>query len=540
MFARAAPFALVACLAAQGCAARRPRTMTERIGGAIRLRSFASPTAYEAFLRAELHAARGTPAGRTEALRLLHLAAMADPTDPWLIVRQVELRLADGDAASARAQALQATRDFPEAAVAWLCLARVALRAGDHAEAFRAAQQALVLDPDDPDVRAVTAEVTEADPAALAHARRTAPRADAGDRVTADRVFLDPAERIRRAPRSRLRVEAARLRARSQWAEVDRTLSPAARLDPRDSVDRVTVIEARVRDGRPRDAAPWVAALRVGSEPGQVEASRRARLWLLVGRPDLAAEEATAALRERPDDALARRVRAEAWCVMGRWAVCIAELAGVDLDAEDDPLAEPWEAPWAGRPDAARGPGMAFAQARVVAVLALERAGLVDEADRVLSASVARLSEPERALGRDTLRIAWAHTLQTHHPGRSGRALLDAVETRWGIHRRGALRARTDPSAALEDLRVRTGDPHEDALADAWRALVCARGAAGRCAPGEAEAARTRAAEGAPEAAVTLRARGTAEGIDAETARALLRRAAHRDPRSPWNDLLPR
>jgi len=514
--------------------------MVERIGGAPRVRAFASPTAYEAFLRAELAAARGTPAGRAEALALLHLAATADPSDPWLVVRQAELRLDDGDVAGARSDAMAATERFPEAAVAWICLARVAQRAGDPDAAFRAAQRALALEPNDPDVRVATAEVTGADPAALAHARRTAPQADGGDRVTADRVFLDPAERLRRAARTHLRLEAGRLRARGAWAAVDRTLGPAARRDPRDSVDRVTVIEARVRDGRPRDAVPWVAALRVGAEPGQVEAARRARLWLLVLRPDLAEEEATEALRERPEDALARRVRAEAWCAQGHLGRCVEALAAIGVDADDDPLAEPWEAPWAGRPDAARGPGMAFAQVRIVALRALEQAGLVDEAEAVTTASIARLAAPEQALARDTLRVAWAHTLQTHHPTRPRSAWLDAVESRWGVHRRGAMRAHEDTTgAALDDLRVRMGDAHEDALADAWRALLCALPArAARCEAGEAEAARARAEAGAPEAAVTLRARSVAAGVEPDAARTLQQRAAHRDPRSPWNLLL--
>ncbi len=116
--------------------------------------------------------------------------------------------------------------------------------------------------------------------------------------------------------------------------------------------------------------------------------------------------------------------------------------------------------------------------------------------------------------------------------------LLDAVETRWGIHRRGALRARdADPAPALNDLRVRADEAHEDALADAWRALVCARpDAAPLCEPGEADAARTRAARDAPAAPVTLRARARAADLDPETARALRLQADRRDPLSPWRD----
>jgi tetratricopeptide (TPR) repeat protein len=530
--------ALALAVVATGCAQRAQPQMLERIAGTTRVRHFASPTAYEAFLHAEFYAARGTAEGRAEARRRLGLAALADPHDPWLVVRQVALYLDDGDLPGARVRADEATRSFPESAAAWLCSAEVARRGGDEARAFREGQRALGLDPDDPDVRAAVAALADAPPAAVAHARRSAPQADDGDRVTADRVYLDPVERIRRTARTRLRLEAGRLRARSQWAEVDRTLSAAARLDPTDSVDRLTVIEARVRDGRPRDAAPWVAALRVGSQPGQVSAARRARLWLLVRRPDLAEEEADAALRAQPDDQLAQRVRAEAWCALGRVGPCVAALSTVPLDAEDDPLAESWEAPWAGRPDLGRGPGMAFAQARIVAVRALERVGLVDEADRAVAAALVRLNAPEMAFARDALRVAWAHTLATHRPERPRSPLLDAVETRWGIHRRGALRARdADPAPALNDLRVRADEAHEDALADAWRALVCARpDAAPLCEPGEADAARTRAARDAPAAPVTLRARARAADLDPETARALLLQADRRDPLSPWRD----
>lgn len=536
MIVRAAAFALGIVLVAVGCAPPARPQMLERIAGTTRARQFASPTAYEAFLQAEFYAAQGTPAGRAEARRRLALAALADPHDPWLVVRQVELRLSDGDAEGARTQADETTRRFPDSAAAWLCSAEVARHAGDDARAFREGQRALALDPDDPDVRAAVAALADAPPAAVAHARRSAPQADEGDRVTADRVYLDPTERLRRTTRIRLRREAARLRAQSRWAEVDRTLSAAARHDPTHHVDRVTVIEARSRDGRPRDAAPWVAALRVGEQPGQVSATQRARLWLVVRRPDLAAEEADAALRAHPDDALAQRIRAEAWCDLGRIGPCVAALAEVPVDAQDDPLAESWEPPWAGRPDLGRGPGMAFAQTRIVAIRALERAGLVEEANRAVGAALRRLDLPAMAFARDALRIAWAHTLATHHPQQPLGPLLDAVETRWGLHRRGALRARdADPAPALVDLRVRAGEAHEDALADAWRALVCARPeATPHCEPGEADAARARAARDAPAAPVTLRARAGAADIEPATARALRREADRRDPLSPW------
>jgi hypothetical protein len=60
------------------CGAGAHGTTVERIGGAMRTRSFASGTAYEAFLRAEVAMTRGDATG---ASRQLELAIMADPND---------------------------------------------------------------------------------------------------------------------------------------------------------------------------------------------------------------------------------------------------------------------------------------------------------------------------------------------------------------------------------------------------------------------------------------------------------------------------
>ena len=132
--------------------------MLERIAGTTRVRHFASPTAYESFLHAEFYAARGTPEGRAEARRRLGLAALADPHDPWLVVRQVALYLDDGDLPGARVRADEATRSFPESAAAWLCSAEVARRAGDEARAFREGQRALDIGLDDAAVGSATLE----------------------------------------------------------------------------------------------------------------------------------------------------------------------------------------------------------------------------------------------------------------------------------------------------------------------------------------------------------------------------------------------
>jgi hypothetical protein len=120
-----------------------------------------------------------------------------------------------------------------------------------------------------------------------------------------------------------------------------------------------------------------------------------------------------------------------------------------------------------------------------------------------------------------------------------GRAALASAETAWGRHRRAALAAFSEaPAAVLDDLRARSGDAHEDGLADAWVVLVCdARQA--RCEAQDAAATLARAARDAPVAPATLRARAVRTD-DRREAGGLVRRAATIDPASPWTATLLR
>ncbi len=140
---------------------------------------------------------------------------------------------------------------------------------------------------------------------------------------------------------------------------------------------------------------------------------------------------------------------------------------------------------------------------------------------------------------RDRLRVARARALAARGAVAEGRAALAGAETAWGRHRRAALAAFTEaPGAVLDDLRARSGDAHEDALADAWVVLVCDAGQ-GRCDARDAAATLARAARDAPVAPATLRARAV-RSEDRRAAGALVRRAAAIDPASPWTATLLR
>lgn len=537
--------ALALALAALGCAAAPAGALRERVGGAPRLRGFASPTAYEAYLRAEVATARGDHA---QALRQLELAAVADPTDGYLTARRVEVLLAAGDVDAARETAAALTEASPELSAAWLALAEARARANDPTGAMDAARRALALDPDDPDVRAAAAEVAGGDARAIASARAGAPEAREGDRSLAARAMaLDPAGIFRRSAAARRRAIAAEHAERGAWARVDAALSPVVTLDARRVADRIRVIEARALDGRPADAAPLVAGLRLGDGADAVRPAERARLWLLAGRADLAVEEAAAALAASPDDPLARRVLGHARLRLGDTAGAADALAGLSMDAPAGPLVELRRDPLSGAfearahvpGEAVAAPGGQWALARVAVAEALARAGEHALADRLLAAAVTSLTAPDARGARDRLRVARARALAARGAVAEGRAALAGAETAWGRHRRAALTAFTEaPGAALDDLRARAGDAHEDALADAWVVLVCdARRAA--CEPRDAAAALARAVGGAPDAPATLRARA-ARSDDRREAGALVRRAAAIDPASPWTAALLR
>ena len=79
--------------------------------------------------------------------------------------------------------------------------------------------------------------------------------------------------------RSVRRERAARAWAQQDFRAVDQLLTPLVMSDPEDVRDRVRVIEARARDGRPADAARLVAGLRTATGPGGtgIDLAERAR-----------------------------------------------------------------------------------------------------------------------------------------------------------------------------------------------------------------------------------------------------------------------
>lgn len=543
---RRAPTLIALALTALGCATAPEGVLRERIGGASRTRPFASPTAYEAYLRAEVAASRGDHAA---ALRQLDLAELADPSDGFLSVRRVEITASSGDLEGALSLAERVTRDRPELSAAWLALASVRARSGDDAGALTAASRAASLDPDDPDVRAAVSALAGGDERSVADARGGAPDARAGDRVLAARArSLDPAGMFRRSAALRRRAAAHELAARGDWAAVDAMLSPLVELDPTRVADRVRAIEARAFDGRSADAATLVAGLRTGAGEGAVRASERARLWLVASRPDIAAEEARAIVHATPDDLLAIRVLGHALLRSGRLAEGIETLSRVPVETpavarltiEREPFVGGFMGGTGDLPgEEAGAPAVGWAVARVEVARALSASGHAALADRLLASSIAALGAPEMRAARDRLRVARAEALSLRGAASDARAALSSVETAWGRHRRGALLARTEaPDAALSDLRTRAGDAYEDALADAWVVLVCAAHD-GACEDAQLNEAVARARAGAPVSAMTLRAMAS-RSSDRREAAELLRVAAARDPASSWTASVPR
>ncbi len=433
----------------------------------------------------------------------MELAVTADASDGFLAARRAEILLAAGAVPEALRAAEDATQQHPDAAAAWIALAQVRRAGGDNAAAQEALQRAVVLDPDDPDVRAAVSALNGGDPAQVARARRDAPQARDGDRNLARHALLDPQGIGRRWSLTRRRLLAAEHRARGDWAAVDRVLSPTATLPTADFSEREAVIEARARDGRPREGAALLSAV---PDLAAVPPARLARAWWLVGEVARSAEIACAeALREDP---MALRVCAQALAAQGDVRGAATALGRVALDA-------PWQ--WAGEraDDGWEVPGRELIDA--VGEGRLRRSPRVGEragprravalagwgeplADAVLRRALRALQGvSDAAASRDALRLARAGL-------RDGdRAGLSDLETAWGRHRRALLRPEAERALAVGDLAARSGDAYEDANADGWRALRCAPGITG-CEPEELRAAVLRARALAPTSPVVLRA----------------------------------
>jgi tetratricopeptide (TPR) repeat protein len=491
-------------LCAPGCASNDPGLIRERVGGALRTRAFASPSAYEAYLRAELAVARGDPRG---AVGQMDLAVTADASDGFLAARRAEVLLAAGAVPEALRAAEEATQQHPDAAAAWIALAQVRRARGDAAAVLEALQRAVVIAPDDPDVRAAVSALSGGDVAQVARARRDAPQARDGDRNLARHTLLDPRGEGRRWSLTRRRLLAAEHRARGDWAAVDRVLSPTATLPTADFSEREAVLEARARDGRPREGAALLSAV---PDLAAVPPARLARAWWLVGEVARAAEVGCAeALR---DDPMALRVCAQALAAQGDVRGAVTALSRVPLDAPwqwaGERAADGWEVPGRELLDAAgrdvSDRHRAWASAQVLAARWLAGGGDDRLADAVLGRALRTLrGVTDAAASRDALRLARA-ALRGADP-----AALTDVETVWGRHRRALLRPDAERALAVRDLAARSGDAYEDANADGWRALRCAAGTPG-CEPAELREALTRARSLAPTSPVILRAEAAA------------------------------
>lgn len=478
------------------CAPRaRNRAMTETIGGAVRDRAFASATAYEAFLRAEVAIQHND---LDEAARQLELATFADDTDGWLCARRAEVLALAGQRDEGLEAARACARRFGEQAASWIVLGEILVERGQRAEASAAFSRALTVAPDDPEVRESVALGQGAAPAAAASARESSAQTRPGDRTIAQRTLLDQG-RDRRPTLATLRRQRAReAMARGAFSEVDALLAPLYASQRATVEDRVALIEARAGDGRANEAAPVVSSLTAGEGEGSISRAELARLWLLVGRADLALEACERGDERSHDASLLRRLQAEALGRVGRAGEALSMFA--TIDSEDGE----------------------FVEAQVQAAQTLVRAARVSLADTALSRAIARLGAgARRALDRDRLRIARAQL-----PMQRAMAALEGLETAWGRQQRGMLRARLGETDApvLRDLRERSGDRREDARADAWLALRCTT-----CGATERQAALRAAMTGASEDPVTLLARA-AQSADRAEAEALRRRALQRDP----------
>ncbi len=501
---RAHPLAIALAVCLSACAgARRTRTITERIGGQPRVRSFASATAYEAFLRAEIAVTRGD---HDEAVRQMELASFADDSDGWLAARRAEVFLLAGVRDEALEAAQTCARRFAEQAACWIVLGEALAANGRQPEATAAYSRALSVAPDDPEVRAAVSLGQGGSAVTAARARESAPDARPGDRTVAMRSLLDAGREARPTLASVRRARAREALDRGAFSAVDALLTPLYSSGRATLEDRLRLIDARVRDGRPGDAVALVEGLSIGAAERGVSRTERARLWLAAGRPAQALEEAERERAEGHVDARARRVLGTALVRVGRAAQGLQVLATIGPDEGE------------------------FVEAQVEAAEALARAARSDWGDRALVAAITRLGvDPGRAIDRDRLRAARARMFSRRGDVARAREALATVETPWGRQQRGVILARVGPaSEVIRDLRERCSDRAEDSRADAHLVMACGRQPS-LCSETEVTRALIDAQRGAAEDPATYRARAE-RARDASEARALRARAQELDP----------
>ncbi len=309
---------LVLAAVAPACARSSGPTTVERIGGRLRERPYASATAYEAYLRGELAAARGD---FVEADRQLSLAAFADASDPWIVARRVHHLLAAGLRARAIDVAREGTSRHPDASAAWLGLAAAL---GDEpatrAERDAALARAVGLDPEDAEVRASAVRIASRDSAS-----------DAAPAI------------IRRPLRQELTVE--RLAESGAWSRAAAMLASAARRQRPGVDDLLAASVARVCSGDLVGARASVDAL--SRRRGPVDRTSLAWLWLRAGERQRALEESALAMGEGVAGAATVRALALAESDQLTQALRVAALVDVGERAPD--VATTSLAAWAGR-----------------------------------------------------------------------------------------------------------------------------------------------------------------------------------------------
>ncbi len=499
--------ALLLSLVAPACVRSSDGTIVEQIGGRLRERPFASATAYEAFLRAELAAARGNLA---EADRQLGLAAFADDADPWIVSRRAHHLLAAGQTERALDVARAGTRRHPASSAIWLALA-AALADGPAtlAERNAALAHAVGLDPEDAEVRAT--------------AVRIASRQAATESMPA--VIPSPLG---------VGVAVERMAAAGAWSRAAALLDASASRLPLRADDSLARAATHLCSGDVPGARLAVEAL--SRRRGAVDRTTLAWLWWRVGERSLAAEESALAMSEGVVGAAAVRALTLA---AGDQTTRALRVAALVATADRVPgVASPALAPWAGRCARAGAvgraeaspPGSALVLVTATLAAALDRAGhsaigdlaIVRAAQRLRSLAVAG------AAARDALRVASA--TRQERLGRPSDAAWEGLETPDGQLAAAAARAWPTPLLRIDEaLTVRAPDSEATEWSAAWRVLLCARSPAGCAEVGRAadEAAVLTAVDEAP---VVLRAQALLRRDSSA-----LDRAAEADPRSPWD-----
>jgi len=265
---------------------RRDWTTAESAVAAAELADPQNPAVLQ--VRRDLNAARGSAAG--PALTFVNAARAAMAAKDWAAAERAVVRAEAADPSNAAVRQVRADLNAERSkaaaqAMGFINGVRAAFAAKDWATVERAVQQAELADPQNPDVRrarsqldtARTAAATQANgfiaTARAAMARRDWPAADA---ALASARAADPtnpavlklqsdlaaAKGAPPPPNAAPLIAAARAAiAKKDWAEADRQIAQAARLDPKAAADaRADLV--RARDAAATQANGFIATAR--------------------------------------------------------------------------------------------------------------------------------------------------------------------------------------------------------------------------------------------------------------------------------------